>query len=914
MHQARAASLPAYFDLRPLGKLTPVRDQGSCGSCWIFATCGSLESCLLTDETWDFSENNMKNTHGFDYLSCSGGNEFMSMAYLTRWSGPINEKDDPYNATSSTSPAGLSAQKHVQKVILIPDREDSLDNDNIKQAIINYGAVYTSLYWGDSSYNSIIHSYYYFGQNQQNHAVCIVGWDDNYSRSNFVTPPAGNGAFIIKNNWGPSFGDGGYFYLAYYDTQAFVENTVFVRPAPITNYNGIYQYDPLGWVTSAGFYSDVAWFANVFTSKGWDNLVSVSFYNAQANSSYEIFIYKDPGSGPVSGGVLAATKSGVIESPGYETIALDAPIPLEEGEKFSVVVKLITPGYNYPIPMEYPYEGYASHATANPGESYGSADGINWTDFTDFYANTNVCIKAFTSPGVTSMVTTPSFNPDGGEFIGSASVTIACDTPDAEIHYSTSGAIPTQSDPVIQSGSSLSIDHTITLKARAWKQGWVPSDVKSAVFTIAPLIKVVYVKPTGSDSRNGLSWANAKKTIRAGIGAASQGDEIWVANGTYLERITLKSGVAVYGGFVGNETNRLFRAWKCTASVIDGGRGGSVVTVPAGATDRTLITNFTIKGGQATYGAGIYCVDSSPVIVGNIIRDNKATYGGGIYCTGTARPTIVNNTIVGNTSGGGIMCAGTNSPIIVNNIVAFGSSGISRTGSGVPNTSDNCVYGNSRGDFIGLTPGAGDMRVDPQFIARTSGNYHLMPTSPCADNGNPTALPQNWLDMDGQNRIYGDGIDIGADEIVAPVNQKLMPDSGLLLVGKQVILDAVYWDFGGSGVISACSMVINATSGASGGVSVKYDAITNKLYLRNDQNSGWLGGQKPGAANVIENSRCKVYCANTAVTKSGTRIIVDWAIEFKRPMSGKTYPAWMCVVDTLGAVSIWEQKGTFQFK
>jgi len=72
-----------------------------------FATYGSLESNLLPDATWDFSENNLKNTHGFDWSYCDGGNGDISTAYLARWNGPITETDDPYNASSGTSPSGL---------------------------------------------------------------------------------------------------------------------------------------------------------------------------------------------------------------------------------------------------------------------------------------------------------------------------------------------------------------------------------------------------------------------------------------------------------------------------------------------------------------------------------------------------------------------------------------------------------------------------------------------------------------------------------------------------------------------------------------------------------------------------------------------------------------------------------------
>ncbi len=408
---------PSSYDLRTLGKVTPVKDQGPCGSCWAFATYGSLESYLLPGEPWDFSENNLKNTHGFDLGHCDGGNEFMSTAYLARWSGPVNESDDPYNPLSNYSPSNLSEQKHIQQVLFLPDRAGPLDNNNIKQAVMSYGAVYTSIYWDDPYWNEANDAYYYSGTEPSNHAVAIVGWDDNFPRTKFNSPyPSANGAFIIKNSWGTGFGEGGYFYISYYDSKVGKSNAVFNNAEATTNYSTLYQYDPLGWVVSLGYGSNTAWFANIFNASSDDALAAVSFYAASPNSTYEVYIYKNITTPP------AGIKTGTIPSPGYNTIALDSHIPLTLGDKFYVVVKLTTPGYNYPIPLEYPYTGYSSGARANAGESYVSSNGSSWTDITVSYPNTNVCLKAFGS-GITAEL--PALDIEANTVFSNLAVTVA---------------------------------------------------------------------------------------------------------------------------------------------------------------------------------------------------------------------------------------------------------------------------------------------------------------------------------------------------------------------------------------------------------------------------------------------------------------------------------------------------------
>jgi len=394
---------PRKYDLRSLNKVTGVRNQGSAGSCWAHATYASLESCLLPGETWDFSENNMKNLlsssypEGYDRGHADGGNHIMSAAYLARWTGPVKESDDPYNANSGSSPTNLQPVKHVQAVLFLPDRTGPLDNETIKNAIQTYGAVYTSMYFGSSYYVTRDYAYYYKGSSPSNHAVAIVGWDDDFDRNKFSGSasgiPQGNGAFIIKNSWGQSWGNQGYFYVSYYDTRIGTYNAVFHNARPTTEYTYAYQYDPLGWITSYGYGSETAWFANIFTSvAAGTSLKAISFYACSAPCSYELRIYTGVGELPTSG-TMARSASGSLTSAGYHTIAI-TPVTVTAGQKFSAVLKVKTPGYNYPIPVEAPLS-YASKATASAGQSFISSSGSSWEDLTSKVSNANVCLKVF---------------------------------------------------------------------------------------------------------------------------------------------------------------------------------------------------------------------------------------------------------------------------------------------------------------------------------------------------------------------------------------------------------------------------------------------------------------------------------------------------------------------------------------
>ena len=151
---ARQDDLQPTYDLRSLGRLTAVRDQGIWGTCWAFANMAALESHLLVVNAADrhnFSEDNLITRSGFGPFSWTldqeppilprnrlykaGGWDAMAVAYFVRWAGPVNESDDPYR--TPTPPRVNHVREHVQDVIMLPGRSGPLDNDLIKQMVEN---------------------------------------------------------------------------------------------------------------------------------------------------------------------------------------------------------------------------------------------------------------------------------------------------------------------------------------------------------------------------------------------------------------------------------------------------------------------------------------------------------------------------------------------------------------------------------------------------------------------------------------------------------------------------------------------------------------------------------------------------------------------------------------------------------
>lgn len=399
------AALPARFDLRQSGRLSPVRDQDGYPACQAFATMGMLESMLLPGEALNLSEWHIYRYHGFDVHNesgkDSGGNWQMNAAYLLRWSGPVSEQDSPYGSGDDANALELPLQKHIQELRFFPPRQNSRDNNALKRYLVEHGPFYASILYDSSSYNSATASHYYSGGPDFNHGVIVVGWDDHYDRFRFLEIAPENGAFILRNSWGKQWGDGGYFYMSYYDT-GFTPRMGVPQLEDLNNYARVYQYDPLGAVSIVGPSSSadmpaMAWGSNVFRAQEDGELSAVGFYLVGSNSAYLIRIYRHMEGVDPSSGQLFLEQAGERTHAGFVTVPLEIPVPIARAERFAVAVQFRTPGTRYPIPIEYPETGYSSAASASSGQSFISRDGVDWDDLIEVMPESNVCVKAYTA-------------------------------------------------------------------------------------------------------------------------------------------------------------------------------------------------------------------------------------------------------------------------------------------------------------------------------------------------------------------------------------------------------------------------------------------------------------------------------------------------------------------------------------
>jgi uncharacterized repeat protein (TIGR02543 family) len=499
--------LPSYFDLRNTTWSTPVANQGSFGTCWSFASVASAESGIVRNSAapsgTQLSQRHLVYSVYNDYpatktfysnssadpyaTNCSwpnchplqmGGNHLQAAGVWAAWLGAETAAAFPYyptDASKNSAPSAAELQQspyHLKNLYILPTPRDSsgayqqANVDVVKEALTTYGAAYISYYSsGQSGGNSTFwsktyNSYYVDTPNYGNHAVTLMGWDDSFPAANFQKTPPGDGAFLIKNSWGSSWGDGGYFWMSYYD-QSIADIAIFDVSGGTAD-DGLtknYNHDPFGFLMVQTFQDSTMSQANVFTAEDDEFIQSVQFATAQPNTAYTVRFFTDVAATPTSGKAEkinggGTSVSGTARFAGYTTVTLPTPVLVTEGTKFAVVVDLVGSSG-----LALPVEGRMSTETVtlNAGESYVSGDGSAWTDLRTVTVNEgalgqvgNFNIKAFASAHAdvtlqldghqqTEYLVGAPFNKNAGAVQaivnGSVVATIALSDPDIRITF-----------------------------------------------------------------------------------------------------------------------------------------------------------------------------------------------------------------------------------------------------------------------------------------------------------------------------------------------------------------------------------------------------------------------------------------------------------------------------------------------
>ena len=341
-------------------------------------------------------------TASSNYLFMGGDPSFIYHTYAN-WVGAADEKTAPYSEAAATLESGLSNDiamndsAHLRNFYIV----NKADRKYIKQLIKEYGGVGMSYYDDNQYYDYSTNSYYSTVSGNTNHAISVVGWDDDK-----VTNSSNKGAWLVRNSWGSDkYSHFGYFWMSYdepsiYDRVYALDCVSDTGSSDDDFYDHNYQYDlsaysQYGWI-GTGTSSTIA---NIFTATGTQSLKAVGVETQNPNINYTVNIYTDiaNSSNPESG-TLVRTQTGSFTYQGFHTIKMDNPLTLTKGEKFSVVIKLESmdgkSGAYYVMESKYNLGNAASwYCGGEKGQSFYYNYG--WRDMVESMGG-NVRIKAYT--------------------------------------------------------------------------------------------------------------------------------------------------------------------------------------------------------------------------------------------------------------------------------------------------------------------------------------------------------------------------------------------------------------------------------------------------------------------------------------------------------------------------------------
>jgi C1A family cysteine protease len=389
------STLPKAFDTySKLDSKNFMRNQGSADTCWAFAA-NTLFEIKIAKETGvinDFSEDHLIFNTPIPSTYESGGHFLISSIYYQNGLGPVDESLAPIDSQSKGKlfnvPYTLLSYSEI--------------NNNIaatKKAIFDHGAVLTSIYLNETDknvYNSKTASYYNSKEaNPRTHELVLIGWDDNYSKDNFIVAPKTNGAFIAQNSFGNSWGKDGFFYVSYEDVHILEQTYAIVDFETKKPNTTQYYYDKTGMTHFESFdSSNSAIGLNNFVSKGDEHLKRVSVYTSEKNERVDI--YYGTGAFSIGKGIgFNSPKYSIrLTDKGYHTIDLPENLPIKTKNSFWIAAKF-TAKSPFVVPIEAPYPGITYPLFANAGEGY-IGNGTIFEDLTAIREKASIVLRATT--------------------------------------------------------------------------------------------------------------------------------------------------------------------------------------------------------------------------------------------------------------------------------------------------------------------------------------------------------------------------------------------------------------------------------------------------------------------------------------------------------------------------------------